>query len=294
MVIPPPSEPEEAPPSASPGRTREVPLGKLLEGLVREWSRVLGEDLPLLPRQVLASWVSPSKARSSKARYSKNESPPAPAGRSARAGGERGRAPRPSSPGDPLEELHEEIRACRRCGLGRTCRNPIPGEGPGKALFLFVGEGPGPEEDRTGRPLVGPAGDLLTAMIEKGIGIPRSQVYVTNAVKCRPPGDRDPAAEEEAACRDFLARQVRLVAPKVVVALGRVAARALLGSRLPLHVLRGRPKEFQGVPLVLTWNPAYLLRHPEAKREAWEDLKLAMSLAGRTPPAPPGGGQRIR
>ncbi len=226
-----------------------------LEKFLEEWSRVLGGEFPLLPRKSLEDL----------------KAAPAPQG-----------LPRLEETGG-LEGIYEEIRACRACRLGQVRRRAVPGEGPLEPPFLFIGEGPGAMEDQQGRPFVGPAGELLTAMIERGIGIPRSSVYITNVVKCRPPGNRDPEPDEVEACWDFLVRQIRLVRPKVLVCLGRVAASALLRTRLPLNVLRGKPREFLGIPLVVTWHPSYLLRNPAAKRGAWEDLKKAMALAGMDP-----------
>ncbi len=237
--------------------TRRSPIRpwRAARDLVREWARVLGEDTPILPKKELER---------------RKTSSPAPAA-----------IPREGEPPQGgLEEIYREIRECRRCRLCQARTLPVPGEGPSNPLFCFVGEAPGAQEDRRGRPFVGPAGELLTAMIEKGIGLPRSRVYITNVVKCRPPGNRDPEPSEIQACRDFLVRQLEIVRPKVLVCLGRVAAGALLQSRLPLNVLRGKPKDVLGIPTVVTWHPSYLLRYPEAKRGAWEDLKLAMALAG--------------
>ncbi len=226
-----------------------------LEKFLEEWAEILGQGCPLLSPESLEDLKALTPPRR------------IPAGKG------------PSA----LEEIYEEIRTCRACRLGQVRRNPVPGEGPLEPPFMFIGEGPGAMEDQQGKPFVGPAGELLTAMIERGIGIPRSRVYITNVVKCHPPGNRDPEPDEVDACWEFLVRQIRTVRPKVLVCLGRVAASALLRTGLPLNVLRGKPRTFQGIPLVVTWHPSFLLRNPSAKRGAWEDLKSAMALAGMTP-----------
>ncbi len=138
---------------------------------------------------------------------------------------------------------------------------------------MFVGEGPGGEEDRTGRPFVGQAGKLLDGMIF-ALGFEREQVYIGNVVKCRPPGNRDPQEDEMAACSSFLERQIELIRPRVIVALGRVASRHLTGATKPMGALRGRWAAYRGTPLLPTYHPAYLLRNPSAKREVWQDLKI--------------------
>jgi DNA polymerase len=149
---------------------------------------------------------------------------------------------------------------------------------------MFVGEAPGHHEDVQGRPFVGPAGQLLTQMIA-AMGFAREEVYIANVLKCRPPGNRDPAPDEVERCRPFLLRQIALVRPKVVCALGRHALRALTGSAEALSRVRGRPMAFQDTTVVATFHPAYLLRNPAAKRDAWEDLKQVLGLLGRPVPA---------
>jgi DNA polymerase len=171
-----------------------------------------------------------------------------------------------------LEELAGLIDGCTRCRLSEQRRHIVVGEGRAAAPVLFIGEGPGAEEDRTGRPFVGQAGQLLDAMIF-ALGFDRSEVYIGNVVKCRPPGNRDPKDDEMAACGAFLERQIALIQPRVIVALGRVAARHLTGTSQPMGALRGRWASFRGFPLLPTFHPAYLLRNPAAKREVWNDLK---------------------
>jgi uracil-DNA glycosylase len=192
-----------------------------------------------------------------------------------------------------LEALAEVAAPCTRCALARGRRQVVFGSGDPHAELMFVGEGPGAEEDRQGLPFVGPAGELLTKIVE-AIGLSRDRVYIANVVKCRPPGNRDPAPDEVAACRGFLERQIDLVAPSVIVCLGRVAAQTLLGSPLPLGKLRGRWHEVRGVPTRVTFHPAALLRNASWKRPTWEDMqlvrdRLAEARPAVTPPAPPSG-----
>jgi len=182
------------------------------------------------------------------------------------------------------EALEQRVSSCRRCVLAETRQRVVFGTGNRDADWMFIGEGPGAEEDRQGLPFVGRAGKLLDRMIE-ACGLRREAVYIANVVKCRPPGNRDPKAEEVAACAPWLRRQIELVSPKVIVVLGRVAAHALLDTDRPLGRLRGAPHLYDdtGIPMIVTYHPAYLLRNPADKRKAWEDLKLAMRLAGSGP-----------
>jgi DNA polymerase len=168
--------------------------------------------------------------------------------------------------------LAQAIVECKKCPLFRNRRQPVPGQGPEKARLMFIGEGPGFEEDQQGRPFVGPAGQLLTKMIQ-AINLTREEVYITNVVKCRPPGNRVPSEDEVEACRSFLDEEIRLADPRILVPLGNCAAQSLTRSKKKISDLRGRILEFQNRQLIATYHPAYLLRNPEAKREAWEDLK---------------------
>lgn len=172
-----------------------------------------------------------------------------------------------------LQELGDHARQCTRCRLAEGRRSVVFGSGNPDADLLFIGEGPGAEEDRQGLPFVGPAGALLTKMIE-GIEQRRDDVYIANIVKCRPPGNRDPLPDEVSSCRGYLERQIDLIRPKVIVALGRVAAQTLLESALPLGRLRGRWHSVRGVAVRATYHPAALLRNPHWKRPTWEDLKV--------------------
>lgn len=180
---------------------------------------------------------------------------------------------RPSPAAEELAEVAAEATACRSCGLCERRRNVVFGTGNVSADLMFIGEGPGAEEDAQGLPFVGPAGALLNKIIE-AMGLRRDDVYIANTVKCRPPGNRDPKPDEVAACRGFLDRQIDLVAPKVIVALGRVASQLLLGTDTSLGRMRGRWYEVRGVPTRVTYHPAALLRHQEWKRPTWEDMQI--------------------
>lgn len=173
------------------------------------------------------------------------------------------------------DELESRIRECSACRLCERRTQAVPGVGDREADWLFVGEGPGAEEDLRGEPFVGQAGKLLDAMLA-AIGLARGrQVYIANTVKCRPPGNRTPEAEEMAACHPFLERQIALIRPRIIVALGRPAAQALLGTEVKIASARGQTFDRQGIPVVVTYHPAYLLRNPQDKAKAWEDLCFA-------------------
>jgi DNA polymerase len=173
---------------------------------------------------------------------------------------------------EALAAVAAEAAACRACRLCETRNRVVFGSGPADARLLFIGEGPGAEEDRQGLPFVGRAGELLTKIIQ-AIQLRRDEVYIANVVKCRPPGNRDPAPDEVAACRGFLERQIDLIRPQVIVALGRVAAQALLGNDTPIGRMRGNWYELRGVPMMVTYHPAALLRNTELKRPTWEDMQ---------------------
>jgi uracil-DNA glycosylase len=178
------------------------------------------------------------------------------------------------------ERLASEVSGCVRCGLHTTRTQTVFGVGDRRAELLVVGEAPGAEEDRQGEPFVGRAGQLLNSML-RAMGMPRETVYIANLLKCRPPGNRDPAPEEVACCQPYLRRQIELLDPRVVLAVGRIAAQNLLGTDVPLGRLRGQVHRFGATPLVVTYHPAYLLRTPADKRKAWEDLKFARSVYQR-------------
>lgn len=214
--------------------------------------------------------------------------PQAPAGPAARRasgaestvarGAREGMDPAGSPKGDSLATVAQEAARCRKCRLASGRARAVPGEGAARPLVLVVGEGPGAEEDASGRPFVGPAGQLLDRMLA-AIGLSRTEnCYIANVVKCRPPMNRDPAPDEQAACIGYLERQVALLRPKAILAAGRVPAQALLGTKEGVGKLRGRVWDYKGLPLVASYHPSALLRNEELKRPAWEDLKLLKSL----------------
>lgn len=178
------------------------------------------------------------------------------------------------------EELGAAVAECRACALCEKRKQAVLGVGDTAADWLFVGEGPGAEEDERGEPFVGQAGKLLDAMLA-AIGLARGRkVYIGNAVKCRPPGNRTPEAGETAACFPFLQRQIALIRPKLIVALGKPAAETLLGTEVKVGASRGRRFDFRGIPLIVTYHPAYLLRNLPDKAKAWEDLCFARRILG--------------
>ncbi|MBL0939655.1 MAG: uracil-DNA glycosylase [Gemmatimonadaceae bacterium] len=173
-----------------------------------------------------------------------------------------------------LQDVAAHIGACQRCALYKTARHPVPGEGNPQAEFLCVGEAPGANEDMQGRPFVGDAGQLLTKILS-AIQLNREDVFIHNVLKHRPPGNRDPLPDEVHACQPYLLRQIELVRPRVILALGRFAAQTLLQTTTGIGSLRGQIHRFHGVPLVVTYHPAALLRNEAWKRPTWEDVKLA-------------------
>ncbi len=182
-----------------------------------------------------------------------------------------------------LLAVREELGDCTRCKLAPGRTKLVFGVGNPRAELMFVGEGPGADEDAQGEPFVGRAGQLLTRMIE-AMGYRRSDVYIANVVKCRPPGNRNPEPDEMDACEPFLRAQIRAVAPRAIVALGKIAAQTLLRDTTPISRLRGRWSTYEGTRLMPTFHPAYLLRSPDEKKKAWEDLQLVMKELGKSPP----------
>ena len=191
------------------------------------------------------------------------------------------------SSAEVLATIRSEIGDCTRCKLHTQGRTQIVfGVGNPDADLMFVGEAPGADEDIQGVPFVGRAGQLLTKMIE-AMGFARDDVYIANVLKCRPPGNRNPEPDEIATCEPFLFQQLASVNPQVVIALGAFAARTLLKTDAPISRLRGRVFDYRGAKLIPTFHPSFLLRSPGYKREAWDDLKLALSILGRTVPGNP-------
>ncbi len=228
--------------------------------------------------------------------------PKAPAPLAAESGAP-GRSPGPVSPANPdpadrapkttppatakqaqgaqtLEELAASVGNCTACGLCESRQQTVFSDGHPAARVMFVGEAPGADEDRTGVPFVGRAGQLLTDIVTKGMGLAREDVYIANILKCRPPENRDPSPEEKRLCTPFLERQIELVDPEVVIPLGRHAATHLLGLDSSMGRLRGQVHERRGRRIVATYHPAYLLRTPSAKKDTWADIQLAMRELG--------------
>ena len=192
-------------------------------------------------------------------------------------------ATKPADRAAALQAIREDIGECTRCALHKGRHNLVFGDGSPNARLMFVGEGPGADEDAQGLPFVGRAGQLLNNMIT-AMGLKREEVYIANVVKCRPPGNRTPEPEEANTCSPFLFRQIDAIRPEVIVALGATAATYLLGQRQPLAGLRGRVHSFRGARLIVTYHPAFLLRDPRQKKEAWADLQIAMRELGLKAP----------
>jgi DNA polymerase len=195
---------------------------------------------------------------------------PAPAPAAARdASPERGAA---------LEQIRTFIGDCQRCKLARGRKNIVFGQGNPNARLMFVGEAPGADEDEQGLAFVGRAGQLLTDIIEKGLKMPRSDVFIANVLKCRPPQNRNPEPDEILSCQPFLEQQIEAISPKVLVGLGKFAGQWLLKTAAPITRLRGRLGDYHGIHVMPTYHPAYLLRNPSAKKDVWEDMKVVRRL----------------
>jgi DNA polymerase len=179
-----------------------------------------------------------------------------------------------------LDALEKHLDGCRRCQLHKGRSHLVFGEGSPQARLLFVGEGPGYDEDRVGKPFVGEAGKLLNRIIENGMGLTREEVYICNVVKCHPPGNRDPEPDEIKTCLPFLEQQIQLIQPEVICTLGRIAGVSLLGKDFKITRDRGRWHTYRGIALMPTFHPAYLLRYPSKKRLVWEDVKRIMARLG--------------
>ena len=190
--------------------------------------------------------------------------------------------------GAKLQAIREEIGDCRRCRLCEGRTKIVFGVGNPRARLMFVGEGPGADEDRTGEPFVGRAGQLLTDIITKGMGLTRQDVYIANIVKCRPPDNRTPLPDEAATCLPFLEAQIAAIRPQVIVALGATACQHLLGVQVQITKFRGTWSNFRGIPLMPTFHPSYLLRNPAgAKRLVWQDIQAVMARLGMSLPEKP-------
>ncbi|MEC4747156.1 uracil-DNA glycosylase [Methylomicrobium sp. Wu6] len=179
------------------------------------------------------------------------------------------------------DELQATVAACTKCGLCKTRTQTVFGSGNTHADWLLIGEAPGQQEDLQGAPFVGPAGQLLTEML-RAIGLGRDEVYIANILKCRPPGNRDPKPEEADNCRPYLERQIALIQPKIILAVGRIAAQTLLGTDSPISKLRGKVHTLNQTPVVVVYHPSYLLRSLLEKKKAWLDLQLALNTYQKT------------
>jgi DNA polymerase len=220
----------------------------------------------------------------------RDEAPAPPAAGAAPSEGPADRAAAGTSPcltataetarAETLEALRDVIGDCRRCKLAPHRTHLVFGVGNPRAELVFVGEGPGRDEDEQGEPFVGRAGKLLTEIITKGMRLAREDVYIANVVKCRPPENRNPEPDEVESCEPFLRRQLDLIQPRVIVALGKFAVQTLLRSKAPISRLRGQWHDYQGIRLMPTFHPAYLLRNPGEKRVVWEDIKQVMAELG--------------
>jgi DNA polymerase len=201
------------------------------------------------------------------------------------------KAPAPTKKSTPdnaaaaLVEIQKQVAACTRCAeLASTRTQTVFGVGNPEARLVFLGEAPGADEDRQGEPFVGRAGKLLTDIIEKGMGLKRSDVYICNILRCRPPGNRNPLPVEAANCREFLDAQLAIVKPEFICCLGTIAAHNLLSETTPIGKLRGRFLDYQGIKVLCTYHPAYVLRNPPAKKQVWEDIQILMAEMGLETP----------
>jgi len=197
-------------------------------------------------------------------------------------GGDR----RTDDPSAALAAIREDLGDCRRCKLASGRKKIVFGQGNSNAELMFVGEAPGSEEDEQGLAFVGRAGQLLTDIIEKGMKLKRSDVWIGNVLKCRPPQNRNPESDEILSCQPFLEAQIRAIRPRVLVGLGKFAAHWLLRTAEPISRLRGRLGDHDGIPVMPTYHPAYLLRNPAGKKDVWEDMKAVLRLLGRPVPGP--------
>ncbi len=205
------------------------------------------------------------------------ESPAGQAGQVSQRGGTA-----PLSGSSALDAVRAELGDCTRCSLHAGRKNIVFGEGAADARLLFIGEGPGADEDDQGRPFAGEAGDLLTKIIEKGMKIKRSEVYICTIVKCRPPENQHPAPEEISACIGYLKKQIAAIKPRVIVTLGNTATQALLNAKEGVTKLRGAWQVYEAIPVMPTFHPAYLLRVPSAKKQVWEDVQKVMAKLQKT------------
>lgn len=260
-------------PEPSPASSLQTPYGRMPASRAAPAETMPAETMP----------AETAPAETAQADFIREDSA-IPARREFFAPPEAGVIVAPAKRATALFEIAEDIGDCKRCPLHKGRHSIVFGEGDANARLMFVGEGPGADEDEQGRPFVGRAGQLLNNMIA-AMGLKREKTYICNVVKCRPPGNRAPEPTEANTCAQFLFRQIDVVRPQVIVALGATAATYLLGQRQPLAGLRGRVHAFRGSSLIITYHPAYLLRDPRQKKEAWADLQIAMKELGLRAPA---------
>lgn len=273
---------------ARPLMTETDGRGSVNESASAGWRDALREGVEVEPPRAGARAPGPVRADAAPPPVDDEESMPepppslAPRAPSAPSGLVVGSAEGERTPGEigaatDLAQLAALIRHCTRCDLYKTATNAVPGEGNPHAGFMCVGEAPGAQEDATGRPFFGQAGQLLTKILQ-AVNLSREEVFILNVLKHRPPGNRNPLPEEVSACRPYLVRQVELVAPKVILALGTFAAQSLLETKLSIGKLRGSVHRYHGIPVIVTYHPAALLRNPAWKRPTWEDVQLARRI----------------
>ncbi|MEX2315914.1 MAG: uracil-DNA glycosylase [Pirellulales bacterium] len=268
-------------------RLRRIVVGRL-ESLgqagVLELPKIRKERAPLASKAPAAEAASPSVSEVLVSKFSSDATKPKKPGWKSEVGGTLfalpDAAPREISTAPTLEVLRQEVAACTRCDeLASTRTQTVFGVGTPQARLCFIGEAPGADEDRQGEPFVGRAGQLLNKIIE-ACQLRREDVYICNILKCRPPGNRNPAPAESAHCRRFLERQLELVEPEFICCLGAIAAQNLLGTTQSIGKLRGKVHAYRGASVVCTYHPAYLLRNPEAKKDTWDDMKFLMREMG--------------
>jgi uracil-DNA glycosylase family 4 len=247
------------------GSARELLVECVEEG-IDEYEEQVAAPEPPAHRATEQTPLSPTNPTQARPQPAKDSSVSAP--------------PWPDHP--TLELVREHLGDCTRCELSGGRKNIVFGSGNANADLMFIGEGPGQQEDREGIPFVGRAGELLTQMIENGLEIPRSSVYICNIVKCRPPNNRTPLPNEVATCKPFLDGQIDAIAPKVIVALGKPATSLLLGRDIAITRMRGTWQEYRGIAVMPTFHPAFVLRQytPENRRLVWQDLKAALERSG--------------
>ena len=260
---------------------------------LRVWQTPAAPAAPPAPSAPPATSPAPSLAAAAPATSALPAAAPAAGAAGVPLGPPPRAAPAPGALALDWPALRAAVAACRACGLCESRTQTVFGVGHVNARWMIVGEAPGEQEDRQGEPFVGPSGQLLDAML-RALGLsraddgpPEQRVYIANTLKCRPPRNRNPAPAEMLECEPFLVRQIELVQPRIIVAMGRFAVQALLRSSEPIGRLRGRVHRYQGVPLVVTYHPAYLLRSLADKARAWEDLCLAAGIAEAAPGAAP-------